>query len=102
MYSTWNKSETKEIVRLGVQFGKTIPSSKKHPTSDEVDLPPKRVAPNPICLETRVMPPPWHRHAKEYICIISSDDDFSLTPHKNKGKRLGVIKLSISRSNSCV
>ncbi len=35
-------------------------------------------------------------------CIISSDDDFLLTPHKNKGKQLGVIKLSISRNNYCV
>jgi hypothetical protein len=26
MYLTWNKSETKEIIRLGVKFGKTIPS----------------------------------------------------------------------------
>jgi hypothetical protein len=26
MYLTWNKSEIKEIVRLGVKFGKTIPS----------------------------------------------------------------------------
>jgi hypothetical protein len=67
-----------------------------------VDLPPKQVAPNPICLETRVMPPPQHRHVKEDICIISSDDDFSLTPHKNKGKQSCVTKLPISRNNSCV
>jgi hypothetical protein len=41
MYPIWNKSETKEIVRLGVKFGNTIPSFKKHPASDAVDLPPK-------------------------------------------------------------
>ncbi len=38
------KCETKEIIKLGVKFGKTIPSQKKHPTLYEVDLPPKRVA----------------------------------------------------------
>jgi hypothetical protein len=40
----WNKSETKEIIKLSVKFGKTIPSQKKHPTLNEVDLPPKWVA----------------------------------------------------------
>jgi hypothetical protein len=48
------------------------------------------------------MPPPWPRLGKEDICIISSDDDFSLTPHKNKGKQAGVTELSIFKSNSCV
>jgi hypothetical protein len=84
VFLTWNKSETKEIVRLGVKFGKTIPSQNKRPTLNEANFHPKWVAPNPICLETWVMPPPWCRHVKEDICIINSDDDFSLTPHKNK------------------
>ncbi len=97
MYPTWNKSETKEIVRLNVKFGNTIPGWKKHPALDEVDLPPKWIAPNQICLETGVMPPPQCRHVKEDICIISSDDDLLLTAHKNKGKQLSLIKLSISR-----
>jgi hypothetical protein len=48
------------------------------------------------------MPPPWPKLGKEDICIISSDDGFSLTPHKNRGKQAGVTKLSISKSNSCV
>ncbi len=68
----------------------------------QVDLPLKQVAPNPICLEIGVMPPPQHRHVKEDMCIINSDDDFSFTLHKNKGKQPNVIKLSISKSNSCV
>jgi hypothetical protein len=102
MYPTWNKNETKEIVKLGVKFGKTTPSQNKRCTSDEVDLPPKQAAPNPICLETNVMPPPQRRHAKKDICIISNDDDFSFTTHKNKGKQPSVSKLSISNSNSCV
>jgi hypothetical protein len=45
------------------------------------------------------MPPPWPRLGKEDICIISSDDDFSPTLRKNKGKQTGVTKLSISKSN---
>jgi len=36
------------------------------------------------------------------ICIISNDDDFLLTPHKNKGKKPGVTKFFISKNNSCV
>jgi hypothetical protein len=44
MHLTWNKCETKEIIKLGVKFGKTIPSQKKRPILNEVDLPPKRVA----------------------------------------------------------
>jgi hypothetical protein len=53
-------------------------------------------------LEAGVMLPPWCRHVKGDICIINSDDDFLLTPHKNKGTEPGVTKLSISKSNSCV
>jgi hypothetical protein len=102
MYLTWNKSETKEIVRLGVKFGKTIPSQNKRPILDGTYLLPKEVAPNPIRLEIGVMPPPWCKHVKEDICIINSDDDFLLTPHKNEGTELGVTKLSISKNNSCV
>ncbi len=33
---TWNKNETKEIIKLSVKFGKTIPSWNKCPTLDEV------------------------------------------------------------------
>jgi hypothetical protein len=44
MYLIWNKNETKEIIKLGVKFGKTIPNQKKCPTLNEVDLPPKWVA----------------------------------------------------------
>jgi len=44
MYLTWNKSEMKEIIKLGVKFGKTIPNQKKHSTLNEVDFLPKRVA----------------------------------------------------------
>jgi len=36
------------------------------------------------------MAPPWPKHAKKGICIINNDDDFSLTPHKNKGKQPSV------------
>jgi hypothetical protein len=36
------------------------------------------------------------------LCIINSDDDFLLTPHKNKGKQPVVTKLSISRNNFCL
>jgi len=32
------------------------------------------------------------------ICIISNDDDFLLTPHKNKGKEPGVTKFFISKT----
>ncbi len=92
MYPTWHKNEIKKIVRLSVKFGNTICSWKKHLASDEVDLLPKWVAPNPICLETGVMPPQRRRHVKEDICIINSDDDFLQTSHKNKGKQLGVTK----------
>jgi hypothetical protein len=48
------------------------------------------------------MPPPPPKLGKEDICIISSDDDFSLSPHKNKSKQLGVVKFSIFKSNFCV
>ncbi len=44
MYLTWNNNETKEIIKLGVKFGKTIPSQNKRPTLNEVDLLPKWVA----------------------------------------------------------
>jgi hypothetical protein len=33
------------------------------------------------------------------ICIISNDDDFLLTPHKNKGKESSVTKFFISKNN---
>jgi hypothetical protein len=102
MYPTQSKSETKEFVRLGVKFGKTIPSQNKCLDSDEANLPPKQAAPNLICLETRVTPPPQLRHVKEDIFIISNDDDLLFTPHKNKGKQPSVTKLSISKNNSCV
>jgi hypothetical protein len=101
MYLTWNNHETTEIIRSSLKFGKTIPSQNKHPTLNEVDFLPKRVAPNPRCGETHVMPPPRPIHIKK-TCIVSNDDDFLLTPHKNKGKQPRVTKLSISRSNSCV
>jgi hypothetical protein len=52
--------------------------------------------------ETWVMPPPRPKQGKDNICIISSDDDFLFTPHKHKGKQSDVVKLSISKSNSCV
>ncbi len=43
---TWNKSETKEIIKLSVKFGKTVPSWNKCPTSsNEAYIPLKRVAP---------------------------------------------------------
>lgn len=58
MYQTWNKCETKEIIRSNVKFGKTIPNQNKHPTLNEIDFPPKRAAPNPKCGKTQVMPPP--------------------------------------------
>jgi hypothetical protein len=45
MYPTWNKSEAKEIVRLGVKFGKTIPTQNKHLASNETDFRPKRTHP---------------------------------------------------------
>jgi hypothetical protein len=86
LWKILSKSETKEIVRLHVKFGNTIPSWKEHPVSNEVDLPLEQVAPNPICLETWVMPPLQRWHVKEDICIINSDDDFLFTSHKNKGK----------------
>jgi hypothetical protein len=65
MYATWNKSETKEINKLGVKFGKTIPNWNKCPTLNEIDLLSKQVAPNSRCLEIGIMPPPWPRHVKK-------------------------------------
>jgi hypothetical protein len=44
MYLIWNKSETKQIIKLGVKFGKTLPSQKKRPILNVIDLPLKRVA----------------------------------------------------------
>lgn len=102
MYLTWNKSETKEIIRLGLKFGKAVLSQNKHLASNEVNLPLKRATPYPRFGETRVMPPPCPKQGKEDICIISSDDDFLFTPHKHKGKQPSVVKLFISRSNSYV
>jgi hypothetical protein len=58
MYATWNKNETKEINKLGVKFGKTIPSRNKCSTLNETSLPSKYVAPNSKCLEIGFMPPP--------------------------------------------
>jgi len=58
MYLTWNKSETKEIIRLSLKFGKTIPSQNKRFTLDEANLFPKQVAPYPRFGQTKVMPPP--------------------------------------------
>jgi len=71
MYTTWNKSETKEIDKLGVKFGKTIPNWNKCSTLNETNLPSKQVAPNPKCLEIRIMPPPWPRHVKEDIVMMT-------------------------------
>jgi hypothetical protein len=81
MYLTWKKGETKEIIRLGLKFGKTIPSQNKRFPSNEVNLPPKQATPYPRFGETRVLTPPRPKQGKEDICIISSDDDFLLTPH---------------------
>jgi hypothetical protein len=69
MYSTWNKNETKEIIKLGVKFGKIVPSQNKCPTLNE---------PNSRFGETRVMPIPRPKLAKKDIFIISNDDDFLL------------------------
>ncbi len=90
MYSTWNKNETKEIIKLGVKFGKIVPSRNKCPTLNESSLPPKCVAPNPTFGETRVRPIPRLTLAKKDIFIISNNDDFLLTPHKNKYKHASV------------
>ncbi len=102
MYRTWNKNETKEITRLCLKFGKTILSQNKHLALDEANLHPKRAAPYPRFGKTWFMPCPRPKQGIEDICIINSDDDFLLTPHKHKGKQLGVVKLSISRNNPCV
>jgi hypothetical protein len=102
MYLTWNKSETKEIIRLGLKFGKTIPSQNKCLASNEVNILPKWATPYPRFGETGVMPPPRPKQDKKDICIINSDDDFLFTPHKHKGKQLGVVKLFNSRNNSYV
>jgi hypothetical protein len=64
MYSTWNKRETKEIIRLSVKFGKTIPSQNKCHVLNEVDLFLKQVATNLRCGESHVMPPPQPIHVK--------------------------------------
>jgi hypothetical protein len=55
---TWNKNETKEIIKLGVKFGKIVPSRNKCPTLNQSNLPSKCVAPNPTFAETRVRPIP--------------------------------------------
>jgi hypothetical protein len=69
MYSTRNKNETKEIIKLGVKFGKIVPSQNKGPTLNE---------PNLRFGETRVMPIPRPKLVKKDIFIISNDDDFLL------------------------
>jgi hypothetical protein len=69
--STCNTSEIKEIDRLSVKFGKTILNRNKCPTLDEADVLPKQVAPNPRCLEIGNMPPPWPRHVKEDIMMMT-------------------------------
>jgi len=102
IYMNWNNSETKEIIMLGLKFGKTIYGQNKHLAIDEANLPPKWTAPYPRFGETWVMPPPHPRQGKKDICIISSDDDFLFIPHKHKGKQPSVAKLSISKNNSCV
>ncbi len=71
MYATWDKNETKEIDMLHVKFGKPIPSWNKCPTLNETNLPFKQVAPNPRCLEIGIMPPPWPRHVKEDITMMT-------------------------------
>ncbi len=69
MYLTCNKNETKEIIRLGLKFGKTIyVPSYKHLALNEVYLPPKRTTPNPRFEEMGVMPPPRPKFAKKDIC----------------------------------
>jgi len=78
IYMNWNNSETKEIIMLGLKFGKTIYGQNKHLAIDEANLPPKWAAPYPRFGETWVMPPPHPRQGKKDICIISSDDDFLL------------------------
>ncbi len=94
----WNKGNN----QVRCEVWETIPNWNNRPTLDEANLPPKWVASNPRCLETWFMPPPWPKHAKKGICIINNDDDFSLTPHKNKGKQPSVIKLSIFKKNFCL
>jgi hypothetical protein len=65
MYSPWNKSETKEIIRLGVKFGKIVPNRNKYYTSNESNLPPKYVAPNPRFGEIRIVPTPQPKLVKK-------------------------------------